>query len=190
VTHHEHEEHSTLPRWLPKLGEKGLAFLDFKMGASDEGLDALKAVIDSGMASPEPREVKGTTVRPIDVLVSELPPSPSPGEIERLARAGAIVDHGVYVVDLHRDADGPPAESFYVYPPDTKAVNDLCPGATRISYGTSVPCGVYGGYLLDGTITERGVTPPEGLPRDIRLAYVEDLKSHGLRFARRSLRWL
>ena len=64
------------------------------------------------------------------------------------------------------------------------------PGATRISYGTSVPAAVYADFILDGTITSRGVLPPEGLPREVRLAYVEELKRRGLRFARRTMRWV
>jgi saccharopine dehydrogenase (NAD+, L-lysine forming) len=190
VTHHEHEEASTLPRWLPKLGNKGLRTVDFKMGSSDAGLDSLKAIIASGMASPVARDVKGLLVRPIDVLVSGLPASPTPEEIAELARGGGIVDEGVYVVDLHRRADEPPAESFFVYPPDIQQVTDICPGATRISYATSIACAVYADYLLDGVITQPGVMPVEGLPREVRLRYVEDLKKHGLRFARRSMRWL
>jgi saccharopine dehydrogenase-like NADP-dependent oxidoreductase len=176
-----------LPRWLPKLGEKGLQYVDFKMGSSDAGLDALKAVIDSGMASPQPREVKGVTVRPIDVLVSSLPSSPSPDEVAEMARAGRIVDEGVYVIDLHAELDGPPSESFYVYPPNIQELTELCPGATRISYGTSVPCATYARFILDGIVDTRGVVPPEGLTRAARLAYVEELKRRGLRFARRSL---
>jgi saccharopine dehydrogenase-like NADP-dependent oxidoreductase len=190
VTFHEHEEASTLPRWLPRLGDKGLRCVDFKMGSSDAGLDTLQAVIASGMASPEPREVKGVTVRPIDVLVSNLPPSPPPEEIVALAREGKIVDEGVYVIDLHETADGPVSDTFFVYPPDIQELTAWLPGATRISYGTSVPCAVYAGFILDGTITSRGVLPPEGLPREVRLAYVEELKARGLKFARRTTRWV
>lgn len=190
VTHHEHEEVATLPRWLPKLGEKGLACVDFKMGASDAGLDALQAVIASGMASPEPRDVKGMTVRPIDVLVGNLPPSPSPDEIAAMASAGQIVDEGVYVVDLHAETEGPAVDTFFVYPPDIRQLTQWLPGATRISYGTSVPSAVYADFILDGRITWRGVLPPEGLPREVRLAYVEELKRRGLRFARRTTRWV
>jgi saccharopine dehydrogenase (NAD+, L-lysine-forming) len=190
VTHHEHEEVATLPRWLPRLGEKGLRRVDFKMGVSDAGLDALRAVIASGMASPQPRSVKGVTVRPIDVLVSNLPPSPSPDEIAEMARKGEIVDQGVYVVDLHADADGPAVDTFFVHPPDIQELTQWLPGATRISYGTSVPSAVYADFILDGRIATRGVLPPEGLPRDVRLAYVEELKRRGLRFARRTTRWV
>ncbi len=188
VTFHEHEEATTLPRWLPRLGEKGLQCVDFKMGASDAGLDALKAVVDSGMASPEPRQVKGVTVRPLDVLVSNLPPSPSPDEVAEMARAGKIVDEGVYVIDLHAELDDPPTESFYVYPPSIQELTEMCPGANRVSYGTSVPCAAYARFILDGVIDTRGVVPPEGLPREVRLAYVKELEHRGLRFERRSLR--
>ncbi|HET6497792.1 MAG TPA: saccharopine dehydrogenase NADP-binding domain-containing protein, partial [Coriobacteriia bacterium] len=190
VTHHEHEEVSTLPRWLPRLGEKGLRHVDFKMGASDASLDALKAVVDSGMASPIPRDVKGMLIRPIDVLVSNLPPNPSPDEIAELARAGRITDEGIYEIDLHENLGAPPAQTFLVYPPNMQAVTELVPGANRISYGTSVPAAIYGEYLLDGTITTRGVLPPEGLPRETRLAYVEALVARGFRIAHRTTKWL
>jgi saccharopine dehydrogenase-like NADP-dependent oxidoreductase len=190
VTHHEHEEVATLPRWLPKLGDKGLRCVDFKMGSSDAGLDTLQAVIGSGMASPEPRNVKGMTVRPIDVLVSNLPPSPAPEEIATMASQGEIVDEGVYIIDLHADAQGPASDTFFVYPPSIQELTQWVPGATRISYGTSVPAAAYADFILDGAITSHGVLPPEGLPREVRLAYVEELKRRGLRFARRTMRWV
>jgi saccharopine dehydrogenase (NAD+, L-lysine-forming) len=190
VTLHEHEECATLPRFLPKLGEKGLRHVDFKLGGSEEGLKRAKTIIDMGLASPIPRTIKGMTIRPIDVLVAVLPPSTPRDEITRMAQEGRIVDEGVYVVDLHRKAGEPPAESFYVFPPNIQWVNECLPGANRVSYGTSVPAAIYSGYLLDGRITDWGVLPCEGLSRDVRLAYVEDLKVAGLRIARRSLRWL
>ena len=186
VTYHEHEEASTLPRWLPKLGDKGLSCVDFKMGSSDAGLDALKAIIDSGMASPAPRTVKGVSIRPIDVLVSGLPDSPSPDEIATLAREKRIVDEGVYVIDLHEDEHAPPALTYFVYPPNIQELTAILPGATRISYGTSVPAGVYGDFLIDGKVPTPGVLPPEGLPRPVRLDYVEELKARGFTFVRRS----
>ena len=130
------------------------------------------------------------TVRPIDVLVSSLPLSPSPDEIAEMAREGQIVDEGVYVVDLHAEADGPAVDTFFVYPPDIQELTQWLPGATRISYGTSVPSAVYADFILDGRIASRGVLPPEGLPRDVRLAYVAELKRRGLRFARRTTRWV
>jgi saccharopine dehydrogenase (NAD+, L-lysine-forming) len=190
VTLHEHEECATLPRFLPKLGEKGLRHVDFKLGGSEESLNKAKTIVDMGLASPQPRLVKGISIRPIDVLVSVLPPTAPREEIARMAREGRIVDEGVYVIDLYAHAGEPPAESFYVFPPNIQWVNERLPGANRISYGTSTPAAIYAEYLLEGRITEKGVLPCEGLARETRLAYVEELTRRGLRIARRSMRWI
>ena len=146
--------------------------------------------METGIASPIPRNIRGQEVRPIDVLVSVLPPSASKEEIARLATEGRIIDEGVYLIELFAREGEPATESFYVFPPNIQKVTELIPGANRISYGTSTPAAIYAGYLLDGTITQRGVLPPEGLTREVRLSYVEDLKRAGLRIARRSTRWL
>lgn len=190
VTLHEHEECATLPRWLPKLGEKGLRHVDFKLGGSEEGLRRAKTIVDMGLASPQPIHTKGVTIRPIDVLVAVLPPTTPREEITRMAMEGRIVDEGVYVIDLFAHSGEPPTESFYVFPPNIQWVNQRLPGANRVSYGTSVPAAVYAEYLLEGRIRQTGVLPCEGLSREVRLSYVEELTRHGLRIARRSLRWV
>ena len=187
---HEHEECSTLPRFLPKLGEKGLRYLDFKLAGGEEGMKKAKILVETGVASPIARDIRGQMVRPIDVLVSCLPPSASKEEIAKLAAEGRIVDEGAYMIDLYAKEGEPATETFYVFPPNIQAVTKLIPGANRISYGTSTPAAIYAGYVLDGTIDQRGVLPPEALTRDVRLKYVEDLKRAGLRIARRSTRWL
>jgi saccharopine dehydrogenase-like NADP-dependent oxidoreductase len=53
VTFHEHEECSTLPRWLPKLGEKGLKHVEFKLGGSEEGLKRAKTIV-GGLRATSP----------------------------------------------------------------------------------------------------------------------------------------
>jgi saccharopine dehydrogenase-like NADP-dependent oxidoreductase len=146
--------------------------------------------VETGIASPIPRKIRGQDVRPIDVLVSVLPPSAPKEEIARLAAEGRIVDEGAYIIDLYARDGEPPTETFYVFPPNIQRVTEMIPGANRISYGTSTPAAIYAGYLLDGTITQTGVVPPEALAREVRLRYVEDLKRAGLRIARRSMRWL
>jgi saccharopine dehydrogenase-like NADP-dependent oxidoreductase len=187
---HEHEECSTLPRFLPKLGEKGLRHVDFKLAGAEEGMKKAKLLVETGLASPIPRKIRGQDVRPIDVLVSVLPPSAPKEEIAKLAAEGRIIDEGAYIIDLFARADEPATETFYVFPPNIQKVTAIIPGANRISYGTSTPAAIYAGYLLDGTVAQRGVLPPEVLVREVRLRYVEDLKRAGLRIARRSTRWV
>lgn len=190
VTFHEHEECATLPRFLPKLGEKGLRHVDFKLGGSEEGLKKAKTIVDMGLASPHPMTVRGVTIRPIDLLVALLPLTTPREEIAEMAREGHIVDEGVYVIDLFAHAGEPPAESFYVFPPNIQWVNERLPGANRVSYGTSTPAAIYAEYLLEGRIGEKGVLLCEGLSRAVRLAYVDELTRRGLRIARRRMRWL
>lgn len=150
----------------------------------------MQAVVDSGVASPEPVTVKGGTVRPIDVLCAKMPPNPSRDEIAALARAGKITDVGVCVVDLHPETGRPPAEVFFIYPPDMQGVTERIPGANRVSYGTSVASAIYAEFLVSDRIRLRGVLPPEGLERGVRLAYVQELKKNGIAIARRSEHWL
>lgn len=187
---HEHEECSTLPRFLPKLGEKGLKHMDFKLAGGEDGMRKAKIIVEAGIASPVPRSIKGHEIRPIDVLVSCLPQSAPKEQIARMAAEGRIIDEGAYIIELFGHDGEPATETFYVFPPNIQKVTEMIPGANRISYGTSTPAAIYAGYLLDGTIMQRGVLPPEGLKRDVRLKYVEDLKRAGLRIARRTTRWL
>jgi saccharopine dehydrogenase-like NADP-dependent oxidoreductase len=174
---HDHEEVSTLPRFLPeKFGDKGLRYVDFKMGMPEEDIDADKAFVETGMASKEPVTLKdGTKVRPIDVFVATLPPNPPADELARLALSGQITDIGVVTVDCIGEKGGKPASVGYVIvPPDIRWVNERIPGATMVSYGTSTPAAIYAEFLVEGRISDTGVLAPEILPRDVRDAFIAE----------------
>ena len=191
VTFHEHEECSTLPRFLPdKYGDKGLKHPEFKLGGNEESLKKAEMIVKMGFASPDPIEVKGVQIRPIDLLVKLLPETTPRDVIAKMAEEGRIIDEGVYAIELWRTAGELPAESSFVFPPNIQWVNERLPGANRVSYGTSTPAAILAEYLLDGKIPERGIVPPEAISREARLAYVEEPKRRGLKIARRSTRWL
>jgi saccharopine dehydrogenase-like NADP-dependent oxidoreductase len=190
VTFHEHEECSSLPRFLPKLGEKGLKHVEFKLGGVEEGLKKAEMIVKTGFASPEPIDVKGVTIRPIDLLVKLLPPASPRETIAKMAAEGRITDEGVYTIELFRKAGEMPGVSFFVFPPNIQWVNEKLPGANRVSYGTGTPAAIHAEFLLSGKIPEKGVIPCEGLSHEARLAYVEELKNRGLRIVRRSAEWL
>ncbi len=176
---HDHEEVSTLPRLLPKaLGEKGLRYVDFKMGgdADGSGIDADLALVGSGMTSKYPVKLKdGTEVRPIDVFVAALPPNPPADELARLALAGEITDFGVVTVDCIGEKDGKPATVGYnIFPPDIRWVNGQIPGATCVSYGTSTPASVYAEFIVEDRIAATGMICPEELPRSVRDAFIAE----------------
>ncbi|MEW6367084.1 MAG: saccharopine dehydrogenase C-terminal domain-containing protein [Acidobacteriota bacterium] len=185
---HDHEEVSTLPRLLPrKFGDKGLRYVDFKMGGPEAGIDAELALVSSGLVSKHPVTLKdGTKVRPIDVYVATLPPNPPADELARLALAGEITDHGVVAVDCIGEKGGKPASiTYYVFPPDIKWVNGRIPGATCVSYGTSTPAAIYAELVVKGRIKDKGVVAPEILDRGVRDEFVAELGRRNLRVTRR-----
>ncbi|HQJ26334.1 MAG TPA: saccharopine dehydrogenase NADP-binding domain-containing protein [Thermoleophilia bacterium] len=178
VIAHDHEEVTTLPRTLPKaLGEKGLRYVDFKMGGDEAGLDADHALVASGMTSKYPVKLKdGSEIRPIDVFVATLEPNPPADELARLALAGEITDFGVVTVDCIGEKNGKPATiGYYIYPPDIKWVNGQIPGATCVSYGTSTPASIYAEFIVEGRITQKGMICPEKLTRDVRDAFIAEM---------------
>jgi len=183
VVCHDHEEVATLPRTLPRRwGEKGLRYVDFKMGGPEEALDWDKALVESGMVSKNPVRLKdGALVRPIDVFVATLPPNPPWEELAELALSGAIVDTGVLTVDCFGERQGKPAQIGYsVFSPDIKQVNGWLPGATSVSYGTSTPASIYAEMIMEGRITASGVLCPEELPRAVRDAFISECGRRGI----------
>ncbi len=180
---HDHEEVSTLPRLLPKaLGDKGLRYVDFKMGGPEEGIDADLALVGSGMTSKVPVTLKdGSQIRPIDVFVATLPPNPPMDELAKIALSGAITDTGVVTVDCIGEKNGKPASIVYaIFPPDIKWVNERIPGATSVSYGTSTPASIYAELIVEDRIGATGLVCPEELPRAARDAFVAECGKRGL----------
>jgi saccharopine dehydrogenase-like NADP-dependent oxidoreductase len=188
---HDHEEVSTLPRLLPKrFGDKGLRYVDFKMGTDEASLRADAAFVGSGMASKEPVTLRdGTRVRPIDVYVATLPPNPPADELARLAASGQILDLGIQLVDCIGEKDGKPHVIHHsVVGPDIGRANELIPGATSVSYGTSTPAAIYAEFILDGRIAEPGVIAPELLDRAVRDAFIAEMGRREMIVTRRDTR--
>ena len=185
---HDHEEVSTLPRLLPgKFGDKGLRYVDFKMGGPEEGLDADLALVASGMTSKYPVTMKdGTQIRPIDVFVATLPPNPPADELARMALDGEIIDYGVVTVDCIGRHDGKPATIVYnIFPPDIKWVSERIPGATCVSYGTSTPAAIYAEFMAKGMIKDIGIVAPEIAERSVRDEFIAEMGRRGLMVTRR-----
>ena len=170
-----------------KFGDKGLRYVDFKMGGREEGMDAELALVSSGLVSKHPITLKdGTKVRPIDVYVATLPPNPPPNELAKLALAGEITDHGVVAVDCIGEKDGKPATiTHYIFPPDIKWVNGRIPGATSVSYGTSTPAAIYAEFMVRDMIKEKGITAPEILDRKVRDEFILELGRRNMRVTHR-----
>ncbi len=188
---HDHEEVTTLPRLLPKkFGDKGLRYVDFKMGTEEAGIDADAAFVGSGMTKKDPVTLKdGTKVRPIDVYVATLAPNPPAEELARMALAGEILDIGVQTVDCIGEKAGRPYTINYtVIGPDIKWANERIPGATSVSYGTSTPASIYAEMLATGKIAEKGVIAPELLDRGARDEFIAEMGRRGMPVTRKDER--
>ncbi len=186
---HDHEEVTTLPRLLPKkFGDKGLRYVDFKMGTDEAAIDADLAFVGSGMTSKEPVALKdGTKVRPIDVYVATLPPNPPADELAKIALAGEITDYGVVTVDCIGEKAGKPARITYnIFPPDIKWVNGRIPGATSVSYGTSTPASIYAEFVAKGMVADKGIVAPEILARSVRDEFIAECGRRNMPITRRS----
>jgi GntR family transcriptional regulator of gluconate operon len=186
VVAHDHEELSTLPRFLSRrFGDKGLRNVTFKLGFDEAALDADEAFVASGMAGKEPVDVKGVAVRPIDVYCATLPPNPPPEEMKRLVEAGEIEDYGVILCNAWGEKGGKPAKwSYSIFTPTIQWITERIPGATSVSYGTSTPAAVYSEFLLKGMVAQKGCVVPEILDRPVRDAFIEELGRRGLRVTR------
>ena len=188
---HDHEEVTTLPRLLPKkFGDKGLRYVDFKMGTDEATIDADAAFVGSGMVSKDPVTLKdGTEVRPIDVYVATLPPNPPADELAKLATSGQILDVGIQLVDCIGEKDGKPYTIHYaVVGPDIKRANELIPGSTCVSYGTSTPASIYAEFIVEGKIADPGVIAPELLDRSVRDGFIAEMGRREMVVTRKDIR--
>ena len=150
---HDHEEVSTLPRLLPKkFGDKGLRYVDFKMGMPDEGIDADEAFVATGMAEQGARDAQGRQQGAADRRLRRHPAAQPAGR--RARQAGARRQdprRGVVVVDCIGEIGGKPATiNHTIVPPDIKYVNERIPGGTMVSYGTSTPASIYAEMIVEG----------------------------------------
>jgi saccharopine dehydrogenase-like NADP-dependent oxidoreductase len=186
VIAHDHEELSTLPRFLPKhFGDKGLKNVTFKLGMDEAAVNADEAFVASGMASKEPVLVNGVKVRPIDVYCATLSPNPAPAEMKRLVEAGEIQDYGIILADVWGEKDGKPAKwNYSVFTPTIQWITERIPGATSVSYGTSTPASIYSEFMVKDIVKQKGVVVPEILDRPIRDAFIKELGNRGLRVTR------
>jgi saccharopine dehydrogenase-like NADP-dependent oxidoreductase len=110
-------------------------------------------------------------------------------ELARLAASGQILDMGIQVVDCVGEKDGKPRTIQYsVVGPDIKRANELIPGATSVSYGTSTPASIYAEFILEGRIAQPGVIAPELLDRAVRDEFIAELGRREMVVTRKDIR--
>jgi len=172
---HSHEEPETLPRFIGK----GVRYADFKMGGPDFPL--AKVIVEFGLLSDKPLEVKGAKVAPRDVFLALVPPTPSMEEMERMINAGTISMKGCIAVDVKGQKGGAKMRYIlYTFFPDAQELLKRMPGANPVAYVTSVPASTFTKMLVKGEIKTRGVIPPEALEPEVRQSFLAELGKKGI----------
>ncbi|MFB0501264.1 MAG: saccharopine dehydrogenase family protein, partial [Candidatus Bathyarchaeia archaeon] len=172
---HDHEEPETLPRFIGK----GVRYVDFKMGGPEFPL--AKALVEFGLLSDKPINVRGVKVAPRDVFLALVSPTPSMKEMERMIKAGMLSMRGCVAVDVKgQKKDAKMRYILYFYFPDVQDLMKRMPGANPVAYVTSVPASTFTKMLAKGEIKTRGVIPPEALESTVRQEFLAEMAEKGI----------
>jgi saccharopine dehydrogenase-like NADP-dependent oxidoreductase len=168
---HAHEEPVSLPLFLGKK----VRYCDYKIGEPD--IDAWRFLVERlRMMDETPIEVGGVRVRPRDVLLKMLPPTPSPRRVAELAASGRLSGRSMQTCDVTGTRHGRPVRvRMWTENPDLKRACELIPGASDISLATSVPAAIFSLMILRGQIRSRGLVLPETLGREERDTFLEGI---------------
>ena len=181
---HAHEEPVSIPLHLGKP----VRYCDYKIGEPD--IDAWRFLVERlRLMSEEAIAIDGgARVRPRDLLLRMLPPTPSPQKVQRLVAEGRLAGRSMQTCDVTGTKDGRPAAlRLWVDGPDLAEASRIIPGASDISLATSAPAAVFSLMILRGQIDRRGVVLPESLDGDARALLLEGIAEVGIEIRRRSL---
>jgi saccharopine dehydrogenase-like NADP-dependent oxidoreductase len=179
---HAHEEAVTLPLYLPKP----VRHCDYKIGDAD--IDAWRFLVERLRLMDEtPVEVGGVMVRPRDLLLRMLPPTPSPQRVMEMVRQGRLASRCMLTCDVTGTREGQPTRiRLWTDSPDLAGACEQVPGASDISLLTSVPAAVFALMILRGQIDRVGVVLPETLGRAERDLLLEGIAEYGIDIRRRA----
>ncbi|MCD6471921.1 saccharopine dehydrogenase NADP-binding domain-containing protein [Candidatus Aerophobetes bacterium] len=170
VYYHSHEEPLTIPKFIGKL----VRYVDFKMGEPESMF--WKSLIDMRLMSEEPVEIKGKKVVPRDVFLKLLPPTPKPKELIELVKSKKLMSRLILTVDVYGKKDGKDLHyQLWTESPNSTAACEKIPGASDISYATSVSGAIFALMMLREQVNHRGVFPPEVFNKEERNIYFKGM---------------
>lgn len=172
VYYHHHEEPVTIPQFIGKP----VKYCDFKMG--EPGMDTWKFLIQGlGLMDPEPIQVKGSRVSSRDLLFKKLPPTLTPKKLMGMIENKRIMSRLQLAVDVKgRKGDQRIHYRMWTESPNVVEACEKIPGASDVSWLTSVPASVASLMLLRGQVKHTGVFPAEVLDREEREIFFKGVK--------------
>lgn len=158
-----HPEAATYPRYF---GKKGLKNLSVKLAYPKELVEKLKFLIDTGLASKESIDIRGTKVVPYDVVLAVLAKLP--------VTRGEPRDYGIWQIVVKGKKSGENIEYTLFLPSQSYAPWHCGSSALR----TGVCASIVTEMLCIGDISEKGVFAPEGcVPPE---KFFQELSKRGL----------
>lgn len=142
----DHEEVDSLPRFIGK----GVRYVDFKLALDGPTVRALETLRDLRLLERGTEGAPGPRRAVLNAL-------PKPAEL-----AGTIEGHAALVVETRGTKDGAAASETLFTTLSHRRANELY-RVTATAYLTGTPAAVAVLQLLDGTIHEPGLHPPEAL---------------------------
>ena len=135
----------------------GLEYADFRIAVDDEFAKVAKVLRMIGMHSLKPVDVKGSSVRPLDVVVAHMP--------EPVELIGKVKGYAGIVVEVVGVKDGERRMVKVWSVMSHEAAYDLChTNATGYFVGTGGAIGAE--MLIDGFVKGKGMVFPEQLPAE------------------------
>ncbi len=165
------DEQITIPRFIKVRN------MEAKSGGND--VELMKLFYRLGLFSEKPMTLKGTKIKPKDLLIKIIPPTPSPQEMINMLKKGRIQEarFGV-VVEIHGKKNGHTKKiKSWLISPSIFKINQLMPGATYISY----PAGL-AAYLFIRNFKKfefKGIISPEALGVREASRILKDFKKLG-----------
>ena len=179
---HAHEEPVTLPLHLGKP----VRYCDYKIG--DPDIEAWRFLVERLRLMDEtPVDVGGVVVRPRDLLLRMLPPTPSPQRVQTMVQEKRLASRCILTCDVTGERAGRRTQvRLWTDSPDLENACRIVPGASDISLLTSVPASIFALMILRGQIDRPGVVLPESLERQERDLLLEGIAEYGIEIRRRS----
>lgn len=181
VVHHAHEEVYTLPRFI-----KGVKKVNVKFGWQPTLLIA-KALIELGLLSDEPVEVKGVKVAPRDFFFKLTKPIPTTDDLIRKIETDVLLETVMTIV-LEIKGEKAGAKTIYKY---FSTGSPISLHEAYKKYGRSFlerpgivgfSCAIFTHMLGAGQVKTKGVVPPEGLTREEREFFIKKLTKGGFAY--------
>ncbi len=151
--------------------------LDVKSGGSD--IEIMKLFYNLGLFSSKKISIHGSKIKPVELLMKIMPPTPSPQEMINILKKGRIKDaiFGIIAEIFGKKKGKKERIKRWLICPSIFEINKLMPGATYISYPTGLAAYLFMKKLKGADFS--GIIPPEALDSKIGSSVLWDFIREG-----------